>query len=220
MISYIKGILADIDVQGDSIVIENHGIGYEIRVPLPVLEGVPPIGGEIKLYTYLYLREDLLQLYGFMEKEDLEVFKLLLTVSGVGPKAALGILSSIAVDDLRFAILSEDKKTISKAPGIGAKTAGKLILELKDKFKLEEAFAYKRIHMEEQIEKKDNIGQEVDEKAEKIRIKRMRKDAIEALTALGYSQMEAMKAVNLVDVQNMKDVEEVLRASLKAFSGR
>ena len=118
MISYIKGILTD--MQPDSIVIETYGIGYEIRVPLTVLEEVPSIGEQIKLYTYLYVREDILQLYGFLQKEELEVFKLLLTVSGIGPKAALGILSSITIDDLRFAILSEDKKTISKAPGIGA----------------------------------------------------------------------------------------------------
>lgn len=217
MISYIKGIFAQ--MQSDSIVIETYGIGYEIRVPLTVLEEVPSIGEQIKLYTYLYVREDILQLYGFLKKEELEVFKLLLTVSGIGPKAALGILSSITIDDLRFAILSEDKKTISKVPGIGAKTAGKMILELKDKLKLEDAFLDKLAHKEEQIE--ESIGgtkeQESDEKKEKARVKRMQKDAMEALIALGYSQTEAMKAVNRVDLEHMKDVEEVLKASLKAF---
>lgn len=216
MISYIKGILADMQI--DTVIIENQGIGYEIRVPLTVLEEIPPVGGEIRLYTYLYVREDILQLYGFLHKEDLEVFKLLLTVSGIGPKAALGILSSITVDDLRFAILSEDKKTISKAPGVGTKMAGKLILELKDKFKLDEAFTYKLAHFEEQTEESADVGQEADGKTEKIKIKRMRKDAIEALTALGYSQTEAMKAVGKVDLEHMKDVEEVLKASLKVFS--
>ena len=217
MISYIKGILTD--MQPDSIVIETYGIGYEIRVPLTVLEEVPSIGEQIKLYTYLYVREDILQLYGFLQKEELEVFKLLLTVSGIGPKAALGILSSITIDDSRFAILSEDKKTISKAPGIGAKMAGKMILELKDKLKLEDAFLDKLAHKEEQREESidGKKEQELDGKKEKIRVKRMRQDAMDALIALGYSQTEAMKAVNRVDLEHMKDVEEVLKASLKAF---
>lgn len=217
MISYIKGILTD--MQPDSIVVETYGIGYEIRVPLTVLEEVPSIGEQIKLYTYLYVREDILQLYGFLQKEELEVFKLLLTVSGIGPKAALGILSSITIDDLRFAILSEDKKTISKAPGIGAKMAGKMILELKDKLKLEDAFLDKLAHKEEQREESidGKKEQELDGKKEKIRVKRMRQDAMDALIALGYSQTEAMKAVNRVDLEHMKDVEEVLKASLKAF---
>lgn len=217
MVSYIKGILTD--MQPDSIVIETYGIGYEIRVPLTVLEEVPSIGEQIKLYTYLYVREDILQLYGFLQKEELEVFKLLLTVSGIGPKAALGILSSITIDDLRFAILSEDKKTISKAPGIGAKMAGKMILELKDKLKLEDAFLDKLAHKEEQREESidGKKEQELDGKKEKIRVKRMRQDAMDALIALGYSQTEAMKAVNRVDLEHMKDVEEVLKASLKAF---
>lgn len=179
------------------------------------------MGREMKLYTYLYVREDILQLYGFMQKEELEVFKLLLTVSGIGPKAALGILSSITVDDLQFAVLSEDKKTISKAPGIGAKTAGKLILELKDKFKLKDAVAYKFARNEggQDSSVKGQKEQNLEGSAEKAKIKRMRQDAVEALTALGYSQTEAMKAVNGVDIENSKDVEEVLRASLKMFSG-
>lgn len=212
MISYIKGTLAG--MQLDVVVLENHGIGYEIRVPLTVCEELPKLGSEVKLFTYLYVREDILQLYGFLRTEDLEVFKLLLTVSGIGPKAALGILSSITPDDLRFAILSEDKKTISKAPGIGAKTAGKLILELKDKFKLEDAFAYKLAHGEALAGAAGDEPQPVGGKQEQA----MRQDAVEALCALGYSQTEAMKAVNSVDMDTMKDVEDVLKASLKAFS--
>ncbi len=210
MISYIKGELTE--MQPDAVVIENHGIGYEIRVPLTIFEELPHIGREVKLYTYLYVREDILQLYGFLRKEDVEVFKLLLTVSGIGPKAAVGILSAITPDDLRFAILSEDKKTLSKAPGIGAKTAGKMILELKDKFKLEEAFAYRLAHQETPAEDIPS------DKEEKEAYKAMRRDAVEALTALGYSQTEALKAVNSVDMDTMKDVEDVLKASLKAFS--
>lgn len=210
MISYIKGEL--IDMQPDIIVIENHGIGYEVRIPLTVFDELPSIGSQIKIYTYLYVREDILQLYGFLGTEDLEVFKLLLTVSGIGPKAALGILSAISVDDLRFAVLSEDKKTISKAPGIGAKTAGKLILELKDKFKLEEAFTQKLAHRQQELEKQESEEQEP---KDKTNIKRIRNDAVEALCALGYSQTEALKAVNRVDMEQINDVEEVLKAALK-----
>ena len=216
MISYIKETLAGMKM--DVVVLENHGIGYEIRVPLTVCEELPKLGSEVKLFTYLYVREDILQLYGFLRTEDLAVFKLLLTVSGIGPKAALGILSSITPDDLRFAILSEDKKTISKAPGIGAKTAGKLILELKDKFKLEDAFAYKLAHGEALEGAAGNGPQPVGGKQEQAFAKQMRQDAVEALCALGYSQTEAMKAVNSVDMDTMKDVEDVLKASLKAFS--
>lgn len=216
MISYIKGTLAG--RQMDVVVLENHGIGYEIRVPLAVCEELPPMGSEVKLFTYLYVREDILQLYGFLHTEDLEVFKLLLTVSGIGPKAALGILSSITPDDLRFAVLSEDKKTISKAPGIGAKTAGKLILELKDKFKLEDAFTYKLAHEEASADASGWEDLPVHGKREQEKAKRMRKDAIEALCALGYSQTEAMHAVNSVDMDAVQDVEDVLKAALKAFS--
>jgi Holliday junction DNA helicase RuvA len=185
------------------------------------VEELPHIGSEVKLYTYLYVREDIMQLYGFLRTEDLEVFKLLLTVSGIGPKAALGILSAITPDDLRFAVLSEDKKTISKAPGIGMKTAGKLILELKDKFKLEDAFTYKFSHEQEKNAQAENGegAEKQAEQSEKAAMKAMRKDAVEALTALGYSQTEAMKAVNSVDMEKMSSVEDVLKASLKACSG-
>lgn len=216
MISYIKGELAE--ARPDMVVVENHGIGYEIRVPLTVFEELPHTGSEVKLYTYLYVREDILQLYGFLRIEDLNVFQMLLTVSGIGPKAALGILSSMTSDDLRFAILSEDKKTISKAPGIGAKTAGKMILELKDKFKLEDAFACKLSHQEGQAGNAGDQKQEPEGKKEKAKLKMMRQDAVEALCALGYSQTEAMKAVNSVDMDTMNDVEAVLKASLKAFA--
>lgn len=219
MISYIKGELAD--VRSDAVVVENQGIGYEIRVPLTVVEELPPMGNSVKIYTYLYVREDIMQLYGFLRTEDLDVFKLLLTVSGIGPKAALGILSSITPDDLRFAVLAEDKKTISKAPGIGAKTAGKLILELKDKFKLEEAFEKKLLHQNElETGKKETKNLDIDAKAEqKASVKAMRKDAIEALVALGYSQTEAVKAVSGVDMEKQHSVEDILKASLKTFSG-
>ena len=198
MISYIKGTLAG--MQMDVVVLENHGIGYEIRVPLTVCEELPKLGSEVKLFTYLYVREDILQLYGFLRTEDLEVFKLLLTVSGIGPKAALGILSSITPDDLRFAILSEDKKTISKAPGIGAKTAQRVVLELNDKPKLEDAFAPKEALVK-------NPALELE--------KGVRQEALLALTSLGYSATEATSVLSGIEITPESDVEEILKLALK-----
>ena len=137
MIHFIKGQLDTVAEQ--QIVVENRGIGYEILVPASVIQKLPRIGNEVKIYTYMHVREDAMQLYGFMTKDEREMFQLLITVNGIGPKGALGILSIMDTDALRFAILSDDAKSISKAPGIGAKTASKLILELKDKVDFEEA---------------------------------------------------------------------------------
>ena len=138
MIAYIKGELAATDV--DTVVVEAGGLGYEIYVPASVYEGLPALGAQVRLHTYLHVREGGIQLFGFLDRDSLEVFKLLITVSGIGPKGALGVLSVISPNELRFAILADDAKTISRAPGIGAKTARKLILELKDKLHPEDVF--------------------------------------------------------------------------------
>ena len=129
MIGYIKGILEDADEQ--CITLEHQGIGYRIFVPGTAFAGSISVGEEIKVYTYLHVKEDALQLYGFPSKDELKVFKLLLGVNGVGPKAGLGILSALSADELRFAVLADDVAALSKAPGIGKKTAQKLILELR-----------------------------------------------------------------------------------------
>ena len=131
MIGYVKGILEGADEQ--CITVDNHGIGYRIFVPGSAFAGALPIGEEVKIYTYLSVREDAMQLYGFLTRDDLRMFKLLLGVNGIGPKAGLGILSALSADELRFAVLADDAASIAKAPGIGKKTAQKLILELKDK---------------------------------------------------------------------------------------
>ncbi|MEG1742534.1 MAG: Holliday junction branch migration protein RuvA, partial [Acetivibrio sp.] len=202
-LAYIKGELADINKDG--IVIENNGMGYEISVPQSVMNELPLVGGDIKVYTYLYVREDALKLYGFLTQDDLYVFKLLITVNGIGPKGALGILSAITPDDLRFAILAEDKKAITQAPGIGEKTAGKLILELKDKLKLSDAFELRTQHEE------GNGGAENPETGPI-------KEAVQALVALGYSSTEALKAARKVDRAEAATVEEILKQSLKYIS--
>ena len=144
-----------------------------------------------------------MQLYGFLSKDDLEMFRLLLNVNGIGPKAALGVLAGLTADELRFAVLSDDIKTISKAPGIGKKTAQKLILELKDKLKLEDAFEKKLAHEQEAASVSGFL------------IHDGRQEASEALIALGYSSTDAMKAVRKVTDVSPDDVEALLKAALK-----
>lgn len=136
MISYIRGNLAA--VEKDKAVVDVHGVGYGIYMPERALGLLPQTGNEVKIHTYLNVREDAMQLFGFLTRDDLAVFKLLIGVSGIGPKGGLGILSQLSADDLRFAVLSGDVKAISATPGIGKKTAEKLIIELKDKLDLED----------------------------------------------------------------------------------
>ena len=132
MIAFVHGMA--VDMTENSVVVEAGGIGYEIYMTGADLSEIR-MGEDVKVHTYFSVREDAMKLYGFRAKDDLQMFKLLLGVNGVGPKAALGVLAGITADELRFAILSDDVKTLSKAPGIGKKTAQKLILELKDKRK-------------------------------------------------------------------------------------
>ena len=199
MISYIKGVLTE--VFEDTVVVETNGIGYNIRVPGSVLDRLPSVGSSVRIYTYLYVKEDAMNLFGFLSRDDLSVFKLLLNVSGIGPKGALAILSTIGPDDLRFAVLSEDVKTISSAPGIGAKTAKRLIIELKDKLKLAEVF-------ETALANKEKASSEND-------VLLAKNEAVEALVALGYASAQAMKAVQQVENAEEKDSEQILKEALK-----
>ena len=199
MISYIKG--EQTEVFEDTVVVETNGIGYNIRVPGSVLDRLPSVGSSVRIYTYLYVKEDAMNLFGFLNRDDLSVFKLLLNVSGIGPKGALAILSTIGPDDLRFAVLSEDVKTISSAPGIGAKTAKRLIIELKDKLKLAEVF-------ETALANKEKASSEND-------VLLARNEAVEALVALGYASAQAMKAVQQVENAEEKDSEQILKEALK-----
>ena len=144
-----------------------------------------------------------MQLFGFLSRDDLHMFRLLLGVNGIGPKAALGVLAGLTADELSFAILSDDVKTLSRAPGIGKKTAQKLILELKDKLKLEDAFEKKMLHQQEEaIAAGENI---LDGS----------KEAVEALVALGYSSTDALRAVRKITDVSPDDVEAILKAALK-----
>ena len=202
MISFIRGTVADLTE--NSAIIESNCIGFEINMTGNALAQIH-IGQEVKLHTYFQVREDVMVLYGFFNKDDLQVFKLLLGVNGVGPKAALGVLAGITADELRFAVLSDDVKTLSKAPGIGKKTAQKLILELKDKLSLEEAFEQKLAN--EQVQATTAAAGMTD----------ARQEAVEALVALGYSSTDALRAVRKVTDVEPTDVEGILKAALKNF---
>lgn len=131
MISFIRGTLAD--VYSDRVILENQGMGFEIFLTGADLGHMPLIGADLTLHTYLYVREDMMMLYGFRKREDLDTFKLLITVSGIGPKGALAILSVLPARELWMAVEMDDAKTIATAPGVGKKTAQKMIIELKDK---------------------------------------------------------------------------------------
>lgn len=200
MISYIKGKLTE--VYDGIIVVENNGIGFNIHVPATVISSFSGIGEEVKVYTYLQIREDAHSLFGFLTRDDLEIFKQLINVNGIGPKGALAILSTISPDDLRFAILSDDSKLIATAPGIGLKTAQKVILELKDKIKLDEAF--------ESYSSKNEVPA-----ADSNAVMLAKNDAIEALVSLGYGSTEAMHAVRAVENADELDSEGILKAALK-----
>ena len=202
MIRFVKGTLV---FAGESeVIIENNGIGYGISVPMSVIEQLPGIGGGVMLYTYMNVREDAMQLFGFLTQEDLRMYKLLITVNGIGPKAGLGIMGSMSSYDIRYAIMAGDAKAIAKAPGIGPKTAGKVILELKDKMEWEDMLP------EEGTEGiPAGKGTDVSQAAGVVQ------DAIEALAVLGYSKAEAAKAVRAVELTEDMTVEELLKQSLK-----
>ena len=202
MIAFVRGTA--VDMTENSVIVEAGGIGYEIYMTGTDLSQIH-MGEEVKIHTYFNVREDAMQLYGFRSKDDLQMFKLLLGVNGVGPKAAVGVLAGITADELRFAILSDDVKTLSKAPGIGKKTAQKLIIELKDKMKLEDAFELKLAH--EQEKAVAGLGE----------ISDGRQEAVEALVALGYSSTDALRAVRKVTDVAPDDVEGLLKAALKNF---
>lgn len=195
MISYIKGELTEISE--DSIVVESAGVGYHIMVPASLFRELPAVGRQVKIYTHFQVKEDSVSLYGFFSREDVRIFRMLIGVSGIGPKGALGILSVLSPDDLRFAVLAEDVAAISKAPGIGKKTAQKCIIELKDKLSLEEAVELKMAHGQ-------SLAAGADEDP--------RDEAMQALVALGYSASDAMRAVKAAQGDT---VEELIKSALK-----
>lgn len=197
MYAYIKGEI--VDITEDNVVLECNNIGYNVKVPFSVVQRLPGIGEDVKIYTYTCVREDAFILYGFLTKDDLWIFKKLITVNGIGPKGALGILSAMSADDLRFAIIAGDSKAIAKAPGIGAKSAERIILELKGKIDLEPMLTPQ--------ETAADIGQLTNSDA--------KNEAIEAMIALGYSSSEAVKAIKQLTITDHMDSGIILKEALK-----
>ncbi len=197
MIAYISGAL--VSAGENYIVIDNHGMGYRIFVSGKFLEHIPAYGTPIKIYTPMYIREDELTLYGFHSEEELSVFRILIGISGVGPKVAMAILTALTIQELQLAVISEDAKTISKANGVGAKGASRIILELKDKLKMEDMMdaAYEQ-----------SIVQDTQDL-------NAARDAILALVNLGYSNSEAALAVKKIGDTSQMDIESILKAALK-----
>lgn len=200
MIAYIRGVLAM--VEEDKVIIDVGGVGYGIFMTGPAISRLGKKGTEVMVHTFLNVKEDAMQLYGFQTRDELMIFRLLLGVNGIGPKAALGILSVLSPDDLRFAVMAGDVKAITAAPGIGKKTAEKLILELKDRLRLEDVLS--------------PDGQESGTADHESGISGdIQNDAVQALTALGYSGTEALKAVRQVDISEGMTAEELLKQALK-----
>ena len=195
MIQYIRGELAV--VEADRVIVDVGGVGYGIFMPVESISQLPPVGNEVRIYTYLNVKEDAMQLFGFLTRDDLQVFKLLIGVNGIGPKGGQAVLSVLSPDDLRFAVLSGDVKAICAAPGIGKKTAEKVILELKDKLSLEDALEHTMTGDAGDI----SYG--------------VQSEAVQALTALGYSSTEALRAVKKIEITEAMDVEAVLKQALK-----
>ena len=198
MYEYIKGKY--VGINKDYIIVENSGIGYKIFTSGATMSSIPKAGDEIMLYLEQIVREDFLGLYGFDSKEELEMFKLLLTVGGVGPKAALSLLSISRVNNLKYAILTNDEKHICRGVGVGKKTAARIILELKDKLKSDEL-----LDNAQDFDNGDN--ENINSLSE----------ALSALLALGYSEKEADIALKKAD--RNESVENIIKNALKALMG-
>lgn len=196
MITYLKGILEYIS--DEFIIIDVNNIGYKVFISSYTLTKLPVQNENIKIYTYMNIREDAILLYGFLEIDELNMFNMLIGVSGIGPKAALSILSNLRPQDISMAVIMEDINTLSKTPGIGKKTAQRIILDLKDKLKT--------VSYNESIEL--DIGNNQSSS---------KQDAIDALVALGYSQIEAVKVVKNVYSENM-DIEDIIKLALKKLA--
>ena len=197
MIAYLKGII-DIKRQ-DYVVIDVHGVGYKIFMPEGAIQNLE-VDSEVKIYTFMRVREDDVSLYGFINVEELAMFELLISVGGIGAKSAVGILSNIAPSKFALAVITDDVTTLKKLPGIGAKTAQRIILELKDKIKTQEA-----------TEQENEIKQ-------KIEVSDSAKDAIEALQVLGYTRREVEEAISKIGESNLT-TEEIIKRGLK-YLGR
>lgn len=204
MIAYVNGILENLE-EGNA-VIDVNGVGYNVNISGSTMDRMPGIGEVVKLYTYTNVKEDAFTLFGFLSRDELNLFKMLITVNGIGPKGGLSILSVMTPDDVRFAILAGDSKSLAKAPGIGKKTAERITLELRDKLKLSED----DLLGGGGVSSSDVSVSDGDNAA--------RDEAVAALVALGYNSGDAMKAVRKVLAANKEaanDTEVLLKLALK-----
>ncbi len=202
MYAYFIGRVAQ--VNNDSIVLETNNIGYNIIMSARDLAEVMP-GDELKVYTYTSVREDAIWLYGFLDRESLDFYKLLLTVNGVGPKGAMGILSGASLDDIQVAIIAQDSKALGKMPGIGPKTAARIILDLKDKVSANDILGGLSGDSASSGKASSQSAPSTGVKAE----------ATEVLTALGYSASEAMKVLNRLEYPDEITAEDLVTMALR-----
>ena len=203
MVAYVNGILESIE-EGNAVV-DVNGIGINVNISGSTMDRMPGIGEVVKLYTYTNVKEDAFTLFGFLSRDELGLFKLLITVNGIGPKGGLAILSVMSPDDLRFAIIAGDSASIAKAPGIGKKTAERITLELTDKIKVTEDSLLSQGG--------DSLGGELSGENSSAK-----DETVAALVALGYNQSDAMRAVRKVlgsDVGAAADTEDLLKLALK-----
>lgn len=196
MISYIKGEVVKKGI--DYLIIENNGIGYYINTSFNTLKNLSE-GDVSSVFTYMHVREDVLALYGFSKKDELDMFKKLISVNGVGPKAGLAVLSTYEINSVKVAILKDDVNAISKVPGIGKKTASKIILDLKDKVG--------------SIEELDNVDIS-DIEIISSDINNDVEDIAKVLMTLGFSQAEAKKALENIDISG-KTENQIIKEALK-----
>ena len=199
MITFLEGQV--VSVSEKRLVLDVNHVGFQVQISARDSVNMPPEGETVRIYTYMSVREDAISLFGFLSEDDLEIYKLLITVSGIGPKGGLGILSAMSADDLRLAVLADDAKNIAKAPGIGTKTAQKLILELKDK-----------IDPNEMLEK---MRSDKADTSANTQFEANKEEAIQVLTALGYSRSEALGLVRRANLTEDMDSNQILTAALK-----
>lgn len=198
LINYISGSLRRTGTDG--VVIDNNGMGYYVSVSAKTLEKLPPVGERVCVYTYMSVSESGIALYGFSSYEELDLFNMIIGVSGIGPKSALGILGSVSPSQFIMAVLTDDIKALSAAPGIGKKTAQRLVLELRDKLKGSDAL--------------EGAGFEP---AAAALAGGEKNEAVQALVALGFGGAEASRAVEAVYTEGMT-VEKTVSLGLKALS--
>ena len=200
MIGRLRGTLAE--KQPPHLLVDVNGVGYELEVPMTTLYRLPSIGEPLTLHTHLVVREDAHLLYGFSSKRERELFRELIRLNGVGPKLALALMSALEVDELVRCVQAEDTSALTRVPGVGKKTAERLLVELKDRFKVWESMP--------------SIAPLV-EPARAAAVSSAQSDAVSALVALGFKPAEASRAVSLVDEDDLSS-EELIRRALKGMA--